>query len=253
MGNSHASTINHAPAVRKARAALETEPRVQFRRYPVDISLDAESLVLEGEAPSIAAKKLALRLAAGVGSIRGVVDRLRVAPAEHRGDGAIRDSLVGLLLQAPELRQCSIRAWVKGAIETARECTDPAGGEIVIAIQDAVVTLEGTVLSLAHKRITGVLAWWTPGCRDVVNALGVQPEQVDDDGELLDALGLVIEMDPLVRGDLIELRCENRVITLGGAVATALERDQVERDAWALFGVDDVRNQITVRAAARPV
>lgn len=253
MANSHASTINHPLAVRRARAALETEPRINLHRYPVDITLDAESLVLEGDVPGIAAKKLALRLAAGVGGIRGVVDRLRVAPAEHRGDGAIRDSLTGLILQAPELRQCSVRAWVKGNIETARESSDLTGGEIVMSIQDAVVTLEGTVISLAHKRITGVLAWWTPGCCDVVNALGVQPEQADDDGELLDALGLVIEMDPLVRGDLIELRCENRVITLGGAVATGLERDQVERDAWALFGVDDVRNQITVRAAARPV
>jgi hypothetical protein len=43
----------------------------------------------------VVAKKLALELAASVNGVRGVVDRLRVAPGERRGDGAVRDSVAG--------------------------------------------------------------------------------------------------------------------------------------------------------------
>lgn len=33
------------------------------------------------------------------------------------------------------------------------------------------MTLEGRVVSLSHKRLAGVLAWWVPGCRDFVVTL----------------------------------------------------------------------------------
>jgi len=36
-------------------------------------------------------------------------------------------------------------------------------------------------------------------------------------------------------------------VTLGGYVRTAEERAQAERDAWALFAVDNVVNKIQVR------
>ena len=49
----------------QVRAALEHEPRVGLHRCPFEIDLDSDgTLTLEGEAESIAAKKLALELAA---------------------------------------------------------------------------------------------------------------------------------------------------------------------------------------------
>jgi len=40
-------------------------------------------VTLEGGVKDIAAKKLALELAAGLASVTGIVDRLKVVPAEH--------------------------------------------------------------------------------------------------------------------------------------------------------------------------
>lgn len=235
--------------VKRVRAALEYEPRVNLHSHPVRVSVEAGAVVLEGEVESIAARKRALRLAAAVEGVRGVVDRLHVVPSQHRGDGEIRDALTTLLLAEPELRDCSMRVLAKGRAETLRDVPDGRAGAIDLAVEDGVVTLEGTVISLSHKRLVGVLAWWTAGCRDVVNSLDVVPPEEDNDGEVMDALGLVFEIDPVVRHDQITVSCRNGAVTLSGAVGTEEERRRAELDAWALFAVDDVVNDIEVRAA----
>jgi osmotically-inducible protein OsmY len=230
--------------IKRVRQALEHEPRINLHRHPVSVDLADGAVILEGEVGDVGAKKLALELAAAVEGIRGVIDRLRVAPAEHKGDGAIRDSLCAFLLREPEFRNCTIRARIKGGLKTLRNIGDDGSGGIEAAIEDGVITLEGAVISLSHKRIAGVLAWWTPGCRDVVNSLDVKPPEEDNDDEVLDALRLVLEMDPLVQADQIRASCRNYVVTLEGYVRTDEERRQAEFDAWCLFAVDGVVNRI---------
>src|SRR3989304_7357562 len=102
--------VQKQAVVRQVHGLLEYEPRINLHRYPIKIDFADGAVVLEGEVENIAAKKLALELAASVNGIRGVVDRLRIAPAERRGDGAIRDSLCGFLLREPELRNFASRA-----------------------------------------------------------------------------------------------------------------------------------------------
>lgn len=233
--------------IKQVRRALEREPRVNLHRYPVAIGYTDGAVVLEGEVTDVAAKKLALELAGAVDTVRGVIDRLRVAPAERKGDGAIRDSLCGFLLSEAELRNCGIRVRSKGAVETLRAPPGDGSGEIEIDVADGIVTLEGTVISLSHKRVAGVLAWWAPGCRDVVNSLDVQPPEEDNEDEVVDALRLVLEMDPLVQAGQIQASCRDYVVTLDGFVRTAEERRLAERDAWCLFAVDKVINRIKVR------
>ena len=54
--------------LKEIRAALEREPRVRFERRPIRIAFNEvdDTVTLQGEAPDIAAKKLALELAAAV-------------------------------------------------------------------------------------------------------------------------------------------------------------------------------------------
>lgn len=187
--------------IKRVHGALEYERRINLHRYPVKIGFVDGAVVLEGEVADVAAKKLALELAGAVDGVRGVIDRLHITPAERKGDGAIRDSVRGAFLRQPEFRNCTIRSRAKGRVETLRDA--PGGGEIEFVVEDGVVTLEGSVASLSHKRIAGVLAWWAPGCRDVVNSLDVQPPEQDGDDEVVDALRLVLEMDPLVQAGQI--------------------------------------------------
>lgn len=233
--------------IKSVQRALEYDPRINLHRYPIRVGVSAGAVVLEGDVADIAAKKLALEHAAAVDEVKGVIDRLRVLPAQYRGDGAIRDSLVGLLLHEPELRNCTVRVRDREHVATLRDVAGTADGDIEAAIADGVITLEGSVISLSHKRIAGVLAWWTPGCRDVVNSLDVQPEEHDSDEEVVDALCLVLEMDPLVEAGQIRVACRNYTVTLEGCVRNEQEKRQAELDAWYVFAVDRVDNKIEVR------
>jgi osmotically-inducible protein OsmY len=240
---------NGNPVLKSLWAALEREPRINLHRWPVQIGLtDDNVLVLEGDVESVAAKKLALELAGATPEVRGVMDRLHVAPSEPRGDGAILDSLTALLLDARELKNCTLRVIRKGETFTLQEAGgEDASGDLLVAVKDGVVTLDGWVISLSHKRIAGVLAWWVPGCRDVVDALEVLPPEQDNDDEVSDALSLVLEMDPMIpHPGQIRILTRNYVVTLEGLAGSEAEKTRAEQDAWCLFAVDRVINHLAV-------
>ncbi len=230
--------------VKRIQQALENEPRINPHRYPVKVSVMQGSVVMEGEVADIAAKKLALEAAGAIVGTRGVVDQLRVVPSERRGDGAIRNSLANFLLNTNELRHCTMRVVSNDKLETLREAPPEGGGSIDFEVKDGIVTLDGTVISLSHKRIAGVLAWWTPGCCDVVNSLDVVPPEEDTDYEVIDAVRLVLEMDPFVQPEQIDVKCSNYVVTLQGYVRTADECRRAELDAWYVFAVARVINNL---------
>jgi osmotically-inducible protein OsmY len=238
--------LNKDAIVRHVRAGLERERRIDLHRHPLEVNVVDGAVLIEGEVDSIAAKKLALEVAASAPDVRGVVDRLRVSVHEPRGDGAIRASLAEAMLREPELLTCTIRMVGKGRVETLREVDRDRAGDIEIAVDDGCVTLEGSVISLSHKRLAGVLAWWTPGCRDVVNSLDVAPSEEDNDAEVVEALRIVLEADPMIDADRITASSRNFAVTLEGLVRTEEERRRAEFDAWALAGVDDVVNRIAV-------
>src|SRR5918996_5598350 len=152
----------------QVHAALEREPRINIHRHPLKIVAADGTVTLEGEVADVAAKKLALALAASVRGVRGIVDRLRVAPAERRGDGAIRDSAARLLLEQPELRRCSLNMRTNEKMVVLRRVEQDAIGDIEISVTDGVILLEGHVISQSHLRFAGALAWWTLGRRDVI-------------------------------------------------------------------------------------
>ena len=175
--------------------------------------------------------------------------KLGIGQPEPRGDGAIRDSLVGTLLAQPELRSCTIRAQRGSQIEIVHQSPSgfDASGDIEATVRDGVIMLDGRVISHAHRRLAGVLAWWTRGRRDVINGLDVDPPESDGDAELADALRLVLESDPTVEADRVALSCRSGVVTLQGWVRSRAEQRRVELDAWYVASVTGVVNRLEVR------
>lgn len=226
------------------RRQLDAEHRVDVARHPVDLAFADGVLTMEGELADVGAKKIALERAASVPGVEHIVDRLGVAPARTMSDAEIRDHVRDLLSEEPTLQPL------------ARSPPPPGGGAlrpdtvlgtIGISVAHGVVTLDGLVPSLAHKRLAGVLAWWVPGVRDVVNGLEVVPPEEDDDGEITDAVRLVLEKDPLVDASQVGVSTHRSVVTLRGVVRCDVERRAAERDAWCVFGVDGVRSEMEVR------
>lgn len=229
-----------------ARAALASEPRLAGRSHAIKVAFDDGVVTLEGEAPDIAAKKLALERVAALPGVDGIVDRLHVEPAERMGDGALRDAVARALLQEPALAPCGL-AVKDGRATKLLRAPAPLHRQIEIEVKAGVVTLAGTVPGLGHKRLAGVLAWWVPGSCDVVNGLEVAPDELDNDVEITDAVRLVLEKDPFVNAGQIQVGTHDRVVTLRGLVPSASEREMAEFDAWYVLGVDRVKNEIQVR------
>ncbi len=232
--------------VKEVLAALEREPRIDLHHYPIRVEYGDGVLTLEGETGTIAAKKLSLELSAAVPGVTGIVDRLRVTRAETMEDGEIRDHVCAAFLQEPAFLGYTIRALVKQSWETVREAPGEPDGVMEVEVADGVVTLNGRAGSLSHMRLAGVLAWWVPGSRDVVNGLEVVPPEEDSDDEVADAVRLVLEKDPFVNAAQIRVTCSNYAVTLEGLVPKPLEKEMAGADAWYVFRVGEVFNRIDV-------
>jgi osmotically-inducible protein OsmY len=210
--------------VKTLRAALTDKLHIDLRKNPIDIKMEGDAVVTEGTVERVAIKKRALFIAMGLEGTSGVIDRLRVRPAKQMTDKEIEDHLYAALSEEPTL--------------------DP--GLITVQVTDGVVDLEGQVGSLSHKRLCGVLAWWVPGSMEVINSLEVFPPEEDSPDEINDALRIVLEKDHLVDASTITSSTKDWVVTLSGSVRSEAERDAAEDDAWYIWGVNDVANNIKV-------
>jgi len=195
----------------------------------LDVTVEGDAIVVEGMVEGIAQKKRAILTAMKYGDFTGVVDRLRVRPSKEMTDDEIREH-----------------------IEDAFDGESTLSGlGLAVEVSDGVVDIEGTVGSLTHKRLAGVLAWWVPGTMDVINSLEVDPPEEDTDDEVKDAVRTVLEKDRLVDASRITISARDWVVTLRGAVASPAAKDAAEDDAWYVWGVNEVKNEIKVIPGAR--
>jgi osmotically-inducible protein OsmY len=176
----------------RARAALQSEPRIRLHEHPVHLQFVDGVMTVEGEVSSPGAKKLALERVAAFPEVNAIVDRLHVAPAERMGDGQIRDLVRGALLGEPAFEELSILDERQGELRPVRIPPTGSRGEIRFLVEDGIVTLSGEVPRLGLKRLAGVLAWWVPGSRAVVNGIAVVPPEEDRDDEMTDAVRIAL-------------------------------------------------------------
>lgn len=228
-------------------AALEQEPRVNLRRNPIRVCFEGDVLRLEGTVENIIVKKRAAAIAQSVAGTLAVLDHLRVAVTESMEDGALLDKVTRELLDEPAFTEYSIRAKKTGAFRTLRDRGETPPGSLDIEVRDGIVTFAGLAGSLTHRRLAEVLAWWTAGCKDVNNRLRVTPPEQEHEGELIDAVRIVLEKDPLVHADQLHVEARRNKVTLQGYVASDEEKRLAILDTWYIPGVRDVADRIVTR------
>ena len=232
-----------------ALAALRSEKRIGPHFKPETLTIDADGIAtIDAEVETVAIKRLALERLASVPGIGGVVDRLRVKPASPMSDDGILDHLRKAYYQEPAFQQFAITARKKGGAKLVRGGLSGARGEIDVEVERGVVTLNGSLASLAAKRLAGVLAWWVPGVRDVVNGVTVDPPEEDAPIQIEEAVRIALDKDPLFDASQIRVGVRGRTVRLTGWVPSAAARDAAEWDAWYVLGVDDVINEIETGA-----
>jgi osmotically-inducible protein OsmY len=234
--------------VEAVQCAFREEPRLgpAFHLDRVGIEADG-ALLLQGEVAGLAQKKLALLRAAAVPGVTELVDRVHVAaeaPARH-----LRSQLAEIYAREAAFAGFEVREDIaSGVLETEFEPVDGAaggaGGCIDIEVNEGVVTLNGKVPSLMHKRLAGVMAWRVPGVRDVINGIAVEPFEEDGPDQIEEAVRVALDNNLDVDGSQIRVGVRGHVVRLTGLVSSERARELVEADAWAVLGVDDVINEI---------
>ena len=237
---------NEHDIVQRVRNALRSDARIHVTGH-ITLAFSDGALTIEGEVSDVIGKKLALESAARLPEVTSIIDRLHVHAAAKMSDGEIRVHVRNALLEEPVLSDCTIREQVKGQLETVR---DPPGatGTIHVHVSDGVVTLDGDVGGVGQKRFAGVLAWWVPGSRDVINGLGITPPEQESEAATTDTVRQILEKDHLISAESIIVNTRGSTVYLDGSVSNEAERDLAENDAWYVFGVDNVVNRLTVKA-----
>lgn len=231
----------------RALGALRSEPRLGPHFRPTVLRLEPDgALLVEGEVETVAQKRLALERLAALPDIDGIVDRLHVRPAARMSDDGIRDRLRKAFLQEPAFEGFRIVQQEQDAETQISAGAQPGVAEISFEVADGVVTLNGRLNSLTSKRLAGVISWWVPGTRDVINGLAVEPDEEDAPIRIEEAVRVSLEKDRLLDASQIKVGVRGRTVRLTGLVKSDAMRHAAEADAWYVFGVDDVINEIGV-------
>jgi osmotically-inducible protein OsmY len=230
-----------------ARAALRSLPRLGPRFHLEELAVESDGVLLvRGEVADVASKKLALVELGKVAGVRGIADHLHVKPAAIMQDDEIRVHVRNGLLGEPGFEGLEIHEFDNDDFLLIRGAPGGATGVVRIEVKRGVVILTGRVPSLVSKRLAGVIAWWVPGSRDVVNGLEVDPPEEDGPDRLAEAVRYALEKDPLVNTDGIKVGVRKTVVRLTGSVPSDVQRSAAERDAWMMFAVDNVINELVV-------
>jgi hyperosmotically inducible periplasmic protein len=137
-----------------------------------------------------------------------------------------------------------------------------AGFDINVNTSEGVATLTGQVPSEDIKSLAGEIARDTAGVTDVKNEINVDPstqpsservhiEDLEIRATILEALAHSKELG----GKNIDVKVENRSVTLAGSVETPTQRNGMEQIARATDGVAGVTNNLSVtnpEAATEP-
>jgi len=232
-----------------ALTAIRGEKRIGPHFKPVHFDIDVDgTATIEAEVDNVAIKRLALERLAATKGVSAVIDRLRVKPAQAMSDDGILDHLRKAYYDEPSFYELALKEREGGKLKLVRDAFETARGVIETEVKDGVIVLNGRVPSLAAKQLAGVIAWWVPGARDVVNGIAVEPPEEDAPIAIEEAVRVVLDKDPFVDASQVRVGVRHRTVRLTGAVHSQEARDAAEWDAWYVFGVDDVVNELEVIA-----
>lgn len=226
---------------KRIQAALEIDPAINVEQDKIEV-IEGDEICLEGTVTGIAAKRRALHVAREAAGTPRIMDHIRLSDGQRKNDDELREDADRMLRGDSDFQDIPVGRGQK---------PDNAGEDkwIVVMAQDGAIRLEGTVPSLGHRRLAEVLAWWVPGVADVDNRLHVQPPEEDNEGELRDALDLVLDKDQALDMQTINLLVRDGKVTLAGNVLSQEQRERAERNCWYVPGVHDVDNRLEIAAS----
>ncbi len=118
--------------------------------------------------------------------------------------------------------------------------------QLTVSVEQNVVTIAGTVPSMAEKLVVLDTVESVDGVRDIICEVDVKlpAESSRPDAKLRKAVAHVLEWDALVPEQDLTFVVLDGWVTLRGTVPTSIQRDEAERLVSHLIGVRGVSNEI---------
>jgi len=182
--------------------------RLQKLEPGVRLSVLGRVAYLEGCVSSYERKKELTRLAAGLSSVKKVVNRMRVVPGSPRADVAIEEAVLAALKIDPVLSLESIS----------------------VKVTDGVVELRGMVPDISARIAAEASAWSTWGVRHVDNRLEILPWVGPEAAELGRELKRSLRSTLGPWAGQIDLEIKQGVVHLRGEVPSA--EDRLAAEDW---------------------
>jgi hyperosmotically inducible periplasmic protein len=192
----------------------------------VAVTVDEGIVTLSGTVPSYSFRAAASEAAWLITGVRDVLNEIKVVyPMEAPTDSAIQDNIKDTL------------AWDSDLY--------PFG--LSVSVVDGWVTLEGAVDAFWKKTRAEDLAFVRRGVVGLTNKIAVVPTQTVADESLAKTIVDALDRNMNVNVDDINVTVENGVVTLTGTVLNRSSKRAAYDTALYTRGVQDVRDQVTVR------
>jgi osmotically-inducible protein OsmY len=219
----------------KINRQLAIEPALDGEQ--VSATVNKGHVILSGQADSYQKMKLAQEVAAGVKGVKNVVNYLVYLSGEDRPDSVIEEEIRQNLVYDARIDESDLQ----------------------VEVQEQNVFLSGTVASAYEKRRAEFNAW-VPGADSVISEdLKVNPDFVSrkvykpvNDEEIAGAVGRVLEMDPRVNREKIDVAVEQGRVTLSGNIASLTAKFAAESTAFNVAGVQVIINELEVKPEEIP-
>jgi osmotically-inducible protein OsmY len=218
-------TIDDAEITRAVMAELSEETGVQYDDIQV-VCMDG-IVTLQGRVDRLADKRQAVALATTIRGVRAVVDRLLLPPSDL-GGGHIAGRIT----------------------EVLRDSTLADSWQIVVEVDEGVVTLRGQVDSYVAKMLAEQMVADVRGVREIVNDLAVEQSAVRSSDEIQQEIEKRIQGDIWLIDPDIQVTVEDGQATLTGTVESQAAKQRLHDIAWVV-GVRSVEDAgVRIRSEA---
>jgi osmotically-inducible protein OsmY len=201
-------------------SAVESDLHFEMPTFPNFLDVDTQNgiVTLSGSVDNMLAKRRAVNIAESVRGVLGVINQITVKPMLRSDEDIRKDILLALL-------------------------NDPAteSYKVSVSVTNAVVTLTGTVGSMAESRLAQRVAEGVSGVIDTHNDITINYAAKRTDQEISADIQAVLHWDIWMVGYPIQVGVKNGNVTLTGTVGSVIEKSRAEQDAWVngVWFVDD--------------
>lgn len=218
-----------ADVKKKVEEQMHNDRRLDASGLRVEV--EGGTVTLRGAAATDRDAALAQEDAAGVNGVAEVVDRIKV-------------EFPGKL--APPTDE-AIRARIQAALslDTVRRPVD-----LVLAVADGMVFMEGFVETLTDKRQVEDIAARQSGVSEVHNNLTVVPSIDRHDDQIAADVRGAMQSDGAPAQGSVSVQVEMGVVTLKGSVPGEAARRRVKEAAASVSGVVEVRDRLRASAGS---